>query len=78
MYLEVDVTFLYKFKLPEVQIDMHFGLLGLVKMSPRPMFFLFRWTLRIRRIQDISDFEISRFDCTEIRCGKPFNFSILS
>jgi len=30
-YLEFDVTILYKFKLPEVQISLHFGQFGLVK-----------------------------------------------
>ena len=35
-YLEVDGTFFYKFKLSEVQINLHFGKFGLVKKSPTP------------------------------------------
>ena len=35
-YLQVDGTFFYKFKLHEVQINLHFGLFGLVKKSPTP------------------------------------------
>ena len=30
-YLELDGTIFYKFKLPEVQINLHFGKFGLVK-----------------------------------------------
>ena len=30
-YLEVDGTIFYKFKLPEVQINLHFGKFGLIK-----------------------------------------------
>ena len=35
-YLEVDGTIFYKIKLPEVQINLHFGLFGLVKKSSTP------------------------------------------
>ena len=35
-YLEVDGTFFYKFKLPEVQINLHLGSFELVKRSPTP------------------------------------------
>ena len=35
-YIEVDGTIFYKFKLPEVQINLHFGWFELVKRSQTP------------------------------------------
>ena len=35
-YLEVLGTIFYKFKLPEVQINLHFGYFEHVKKSPKP------------------------------------------
>ena len=35
-YLEVDGTIFYKFKLPEVQINLHFGYFELVKKTQTP------------------------------------------
>ena len=65
-YLEVDGTIFYKFKLLEVQINLHFGLFGLVKKSPTPNY---GWRRRSKCIFDsdrrfeFPEFEISRFDC---------------
>ena len=75
-YLEVVGTIFYKFKLPEVQINLHFGLFGLVKKYPTPNYG-WRKQSNVYLIQidasdfaefeisefEISEFEISRFDC---------------
>ena len=64
--------FFYKFKLPEVQINLHFGLFGLVKKSQTPIMdresnqnvcFIQIYTSSLAEF-GISEFEISRFDCT--------------
>ena len=72
-YLEVLGTIFYKFKLPEVQIN-----LGLVKKSPTPNYgwrkqsksnqnvFLFQKDASSFAEFEISEFEISRFDCNII------------
>jgi len=71
-YLEVVGTIFHKFKLPEVQINLHFGYFGLVKKSPTPNY---GWgkPLKCFFIQidassfaefEISEFEIARVDCT--------------
>ena len=70
-YLEVDGTIFYKFKLPEVQTNLHFALFELVKKSPTPnycwrkqSFFLFYSKDASNFAEfEISEFEISRFDC---------------
>ena len=39
---EVNATNFYEFKLPEVQINLHFGKFGLVKKSPTPNYGLLK------------------------------------
>jgi len=70
-YLKVVGTNFYKSKLPEVQINLHFGKFGLVKKYPVPNYGLRKqWKCMIysdRRLSfpefEISEFEISRVDC---------------
>ena len=61
-YLEVVGTIFYKFKLPEVQINLHFGVFGLVKKSQTPTYGLRKQSkcffdsdrrFEFRRIRDI-------------------------
>ena len=65
-YLEVDGTIFYKFKLPEVQINLHFGLFGLVKKSPTPNY---GWRKQSKCIFD-SDrrFDFRRIRDIRVRC----------
>ena len=71
-YLEVGGTMFYKFKLPEVQINLHFGLFGLVRSIQRQIMvgegnqnvFLIQIDASSSAEFEISEFEKSRFDCT--------------
>ena len=69
--ISISRTIFYKFKLPEVQINLHFGLFGLVKKSQTQNYgwksnrnvFLIQIDASIFAEFEISEFEISRFDC---------------
>ena len=70
-YLEVVGTIFYKFKLPEVQINLHF-MFGLVKKSPTPNYGWKKqskcvidsdWRFEFHIIRDIR-VRIARVDCT--------------
>ena len=76
-YLEVDGSFFYKFKWPEVQINLHFGLFELVKKSQTPNYggesnqnviFILIDASSFAEF-DISEFEISRIDCISAQFG---------
>ena len=70
-YLEIDATVFYKLKLPEVQINLHFGKFELVIKSSMPNYGWSRISKCIfdsdRRFEfaelDVSEFDLSRFDC---------------
>ena len=55
-----QTTLVYKFKIPEVQINLHFGQFGLVKKLPTPNYgciFYSDRRLEFRIIQDVRDIE---------------------